>query len=65
MHEKFKSNIMSISRRILSIKTGAIRIGTILGNPQNISEVVKAKKINLSIDVLINVMNATLDFNQV
>lgn len=65
MHEKFKSNIMIISRIILLIKTGAIRIGTILGNPQNISEVVKAKKINLSIDVLINVMNATLDFNQV
>lgn len=45
--------------------TGAIRIGTILGNPQNISDVVKAQKINLSIDVLINVMNATLDFNKV
>jgi hypothetical protein len=37
----------------------------VLGNPQNISDVVKAKEINLSIDVLINVMNATLDFNQV
>ncbi|XP_062592616.1 phospholipid-transporting ATPase ABCA1-like [Saccostrea cucullata] len=44
--------------------TGAIRIGTVLGNPQNISDVVKEKKINLSLDVLINVMNATLDFNQ-
>lgn len=56
---------MNLTGAIWLSITGAIRIGTILGNPQNISDVVKAQKINLSIDVLINVMNATLDFNKV
>lgn len=56
---------MDLTSATYGYLTGAIRIGTILGNPQNISDVVKAQKINLSIDVLINVMNATLDFNKV
>ena len=44
---------------------GGVRIGKMLGNPQNVSEEVRAKNINLSITGLIQLMNATIDFNQV